>query len=452
MGNFNQQIKRIDYTIEELNKINITTSYYFVSDSLIKFRNHLKTTLETLNDYIKEIDDEKTLRAEFINERFTETLKKLINTSVNTFSLDIREIARKESSEAYIVVDSLLRDLYGKKPINLIIYASGKDHGGTMSFLKYVQVNLSRHTLMKNMKTKELRTLEEYLVNDNIHIIHYNPQDLKMNAFHWCLLYHEAFHIIEKDFIKIKSGEGNKKDIEIMVDILSIIYCGLPYPYSLTQFLEENPDRDVEHLSPINRLIVAKKCLEELKNEYESKYLLTIGTEGKGEDDFESVFIDSFDKVIKSIDTASKSLYSKTNENLIEDEMEKKYIEKNFSLIYQGAKKILHENKIKSFIEQINTIDNTVRTRPMDIRKTAEYCSLFIPPVSHPILLFNGLLHVYLQKDIYILDKRIEKSWSGNNIKIAEKILEVLEMSLKKWWAAKEYYSAEPEPIINKSL
>lgn len=450
MGNFNQQIKRLDYTIEELNKLNITTSYYFVSDSLIKFRNHLKITLETLNDYIKEIDDEQTLRAKLINENFTEIIKILINTSVNKFSLDIREVARKESSEAYILVYSLLRELYGETPINLIIYASGKDHGGTMSFLKYIQVNLSRHTLMMNMKSN-LRPLEEYLIKDNIHIIHYNPQDLKMNAFHWCLLYHEAFHIIEQDFIKIeRSKEGHKKDTEIIVDILSTLYCGLPYPFSLTQFLEENPDRDVEHLSPINRLIVAKKCLLELKNAYEAKYLQKVGTEGKGKDDFEGVFIDSFDKVIKIIDTTSKSLNTKTNENLKEDELEREYIEKNFSLMYQNAIKILQDKKIKCFIEQINTTDNTVKTNSLDIKKTAEYCSLFIPPVAHPILLFNGLLHVYLQKDRYTLDKRIEKSWSGNNIKNAEKMLEVLEMSLKKWWAVREYYSAEPEPIISQ--
>jgi hypothetical protein len=460
MGNFNQQIKRIDYTIEELNKLNINNSYYFVSESLIKFRNILKKVLLALNEYIKEIDDEQTVRGKEIKENFNDITKILINNTINKFSLDIREIARKESSEAYILVDSLLRDLYGTKPIFLIIYASGESqsHGGTMSFLRYIKIHASEHKLMMNKKINGFLTLEQDMKNkeNNIHLINYNPQDLKMNAFHWCLLYHEAFHIIDEEITPIDeftknegtNFEDTKKNKEIMVDILSTIYCGLPYPYSLTQFLEENPDRDVEHLSPINRLVVAKKCLEQLKNEYESKYQMKVGVGGEGRNDFERVFIDSFDKVIKIIDLVTASL--KTKENLDEDRKEREYIDKNFDLMYQHAKKILQDTKIKSFIEQINTIDNTVRTMPLDIKKTAEYCSLFIPPVAHPILLFNGLLHVYLQKDRYILDKRIEKSWSGNNIEIAEKILGVLEMSLKKWWAAKEYYSAQPEPIINQ--
>ncbi len=452
MSNFNQQIKRIEYTIEELNKLNINTSYYFVSDSLIKFRNLLKKVLLALNEYIKEINDEQTIRGKVIKENVNDLTKMLINNTIKQFSLDIREIARKESSEAYILVDSLLSPFYKEKEIVLIIYASGESHGGTFSFLKYIKSRASEHRSMMNKKIDGNRTLEQDLKakENNIQLINYNPQDLKMNAFHWCLLYHEAFHIIDEEIMPIDNFIQNEqtnfrdtdKNKEIMVDILSTIYCGLPYPYSLSQLLEENPGRDSHHLGPINRLLVAKKCLMQLKIEYEGKYQLKVDTQGKGKEDFEFEFLDSFTKIIKIIDSVSDSL--KTNENLEEDNKEGEYIENNFNLMYQQAKKILQDTKIKTFIEQISTIDNSVKNMPLDIKKTAEYCSLFIPPVAHPILLFNGLLHVYLQKKRYILDKRIEKSWGGNDIEIADKILGVLEMSLKKWWAAKEYYSAQP--------
>lgn len=287
---------------------------------------------------------------------------------------------------------------------------------------------------------------------NNIHLINYNAQDLKMNVFHWCLLYHEAFHIFDKEIKRIDelNTTANNKDLiadkynknkEIMIDILSTTYCGLPYPYSLTQLLEENPDRDYEHLDPINRLLVVKKCLEQLRKEYESKYLEKVSADGGSEEDFEVIFLDSFDKVSAIIDSVRKSL--KTEGNGDEDKSQGEYIEKNFNVLYQHAKKILNDQKIKSFIDQINTTDDTVKMKSLDIKKVAEYCSLFIPPVVHPVLLFNGLLNVFLQKDRYILDERIKNSWNKSDAKIAEITLDVLKMSLKKWWATKEYYSAQ---------
>ncbi len=76
-----------------------------------------------------------------------------------------------------------------------------------------------------------------------------------------------------------------------MVDILSTIYCGLPYPYSISQLLKETPESDCEHLNPITRLLLVKKCLEELKKEYELKYKEKTKPMGEDEDDFEIMFL-----------------------------------------------------------------------------------------------------------------------------------------------------------------
>ncbi len=346
--------------------------------------------------------------------------------------------------------------------IPFIISASVEEgHGGTMSFKKYITGRtLGQITPILNKKIDNETTFEGYLNNpgNNIHLINYNAQDLKMNAFHWCLLYHEAFHIFDKeikridDFNQIKDNKDlvddkYNKNKEIMVDILSTVYCGLPYPYSLSQLLEENPESDYEHLSPINRLLVVKKCLEQLKVEYETKYQEKVKLNGRSKDDFEIIFLDSFDKVSRTIDLVSNSLI--TEGNWEDDKKQSEYIEHNFYIMYQHAKKILDDKEIKCFIDQINTTEETVKTRYLDIKKTVEYCSLFIPPVVHPVLLFNGLLNVYLQKDKYIQNERIKNSWNRNDAEIAEIMLGLLKMSLKKWWAAKEYYLAQQKLATN---
>ncbi len=79
MNNFNQQIKRIDHTLEEINKLNVSTPYYFVSDSLIKFQDLLLKTVEILKQYTIEINDDKTIRGDIINRQFTEVTKGFIN-------------------------------------------------------------------------------------------------------------------------------------------------------------------------------------------------------------------------------------------------------------------------------------------------------------------------------------------------------------------------------------
>lgn len=451
MTNFNQQIKRIDHTFEEINKLNINTPYYFVSDSLKKFKNNLELSMGFLKDYTISINDSDNKRAEIINKNFTVDMKSNLNKSIGRFSLDLREIARKESTEAYILVDSLLKDL---KSTSFIIYAPSEGgHGGTVSFKEYISVDFGQLSSILNSKINETdSTFEQYLSDkkNNIHLISYNYQDLKMNVFHWCLLYHEAFHIIDKeimtidDFKYIENNDDLIKDIlnknkEIMVDILSTIYCGLPYPYSLSQLLEETPEHDLKHLNPIVRLTVVKKCLEELQKEYESIYTLKIKSDGKGEDDFEIIFIDSFNKINKIIDSVQQSLIKGDGEDI----EQKEYIENNFSVMYKHARKILDDSNIKCFIELINTTDESVKTRSLTLKKTVEYCSLFIPPVVHPIILFNSLLNVFLQKEIYVKDERIKKTWIRSDKEIADVMLNLLKTSLKKWWATKEYYSVQ---------
>jgi hypothetical protein len=79
----------------------------------------------------------------------------------------------------------------------------------------------------------------------------------------------------------------------------------------------------------------------------------------------------------------------------------------------------------------------------LDINKVSEYCSLSIPPIVHPVLLFNGLLNVFLQKDLCIRDERIENTWNKSEAEINKIMLDLLKMSLKKWWATKEFYFAQ---------
>ncbi len=459
MNNFSQQIKRIDYTIEEINKLNVITSYYFVTDYLILFQKILLETVDLLKKYTEQINDEQKIRGKYINKYAHQEIKALINQTVGKTSLDLREISRKESPESFILVNSLLKDL--NRPIPFIIFASGQSgHGGTLSFKEYVSKHLMSHSnTILNAKITDGSTFESYFTDQKrIHLINYNAQDLKMNAFHWCLLYHEAFHIFDKEIMQIDNFKANEnerdlvndkynKNKEIMVDILSTMYCGLPYPYSISQLLKENPESDYEHLNPITRLLLVKKCLEKLKKEYELKYKEKIKPMGEGEDDFEKMFLDSFDKVTANIDSVRQSLKPEENED---DEKHSEYIEKNFITLYQHAKQILNGNNIISFIERINTKDETVEMMSLDIKKISEYCSLSIPPIVHPVLLFNGLLNVFLQKDIYIRDERIKNSWNKSEVEINKIMLDLLKMSLKKWWATKEFYLAQQQLVTIK--
>ena len=456
MNNFSQQIKRIDYTIEEINKLNVTTPYYFLTDSLIQFQDLLFKTVDFLKKYTEQINDDKNIRGIYFNKYLHQEIKSLINDVVSRISLDLREIERKESSEAYILANSLLKDLIPSIPF--IISASKESgHGGTFSFKEYVtDFLMARTRIILDAKINDKTNFENYLTFEKrIHLINYNAQDLKMNAFHWCLLYHEAFHIFDKEINPIdefKADENHidlvndkyNKNKEIMVDILSTIYCGLPYPYSISQLLKETPETDYEHLNPIVRLLLVKKCLDELRKEYQLKYKEKIMLDGEDEGDFEIMFLDSFDKVMANIDSVRESLKSEENED---DKNQGDYIEKNFIALYQHAKQILHNNKINCFIEQINTTDETVKNISFDMKKISDYCSLSIPPIVHPILLFNGLLNVFLQKDIYIQDERIKNSWNKSEGEINKIMLDLLKMSLKKWWATKEFYLAQQKIV-----
>lgn len=439
MSTFKQQIKRIKYSQSEIETFNVTTPYLFASNYLKIYKNNVQTTFNVLFEYINKINTPENNKV-LVDINQDNNLKIQFNNIVNKLNVEVREVYRKDFLEAYVVIESLLHDFSSK--ISFIILA-GEEHGGTQPFSENIKNIGSKSNLILGQKITNGVTFGDFLKDSTniIHLIKYNPQDLKMNAFYWSYLYHETFHIIDNetnlidDNIEMEDTIGKNK--EIIIDLLSTIYCGPPYAYSLLQLLEENPSSyAISHLQSVERLILIEKCLIEMQKEYRLKYDEKIDKYGQESGDFEIILLDTFDKIINSI----KDSHIQQNNDDERDKTDFDYITTNFVKLYATAKKILKNKSIINFVDRINRDDTELETTSMNIKKVSNFNSMLIPTTVHPVILFNALLNFYIQKEKYTTDERIRFFWEyKNENEINNQILDVLSNSLRKWWAVKEF-------------